>query len=280
MFRKLLQHFLRKMREEDGFLQFIAPLISAALAAKSAFSKPKGSSLDGFQLPEFFEDPDYRQTQDYLKTLGIDILGGKVPDYYKAIGESGSPEFQKFLDLTNRDISQKVLEGAAISGRMRGGGVTSQLAQQISDNTTRLSFADYERALQGKEYLFGQGRGITESVREAGQKQGEIKNNFNLGRSRLDFQDRIAKDNQDVAEGTARGGALSSLVSTVFGTGSPKTQDAIGQGGLLGSILDSVFKGGIGDQKGATKNPTQTLKADNIGQILGKIFPMTGGLFQ
>ena len=113
-----------------------------------------------FVLPEFKEDPDYRETQDFLKSLGIDILNGEIPDYYKAIGETGGSEFDNYLNQITGDIKQSALETAAATGR--GGGMVTDITNEaVSKATTQARYADYERAMQGKQTLLNTGIGIT-----------------------------------------------------------------------------------------------------------------------
>jgi hypothetical protein len=136
--------------------------------------------VEKLKVPEWWEDPNYRQTQDFLQPLGMDILGGKIPDYYKPIGEFGGDEFEKYLALTNRDISLGASEAMARSGRARGGALPAVTSQLIADNTTKARYADFERALKGRAGLFDAGVGITEGVRGAGLTNQAQKNTFNL----------------------------------------------------------------------------------------------------
>jgi len=34
-------------------------------------------------------------------------MKGDIPDYYKVLGETGSPEFEAMLAKTNRDVANK-----------------------------------------------------------------------------------------------------------------------------------------------------------------------------
>src|SRR3990167_3110987 len=111
--------------------------------------------------PQYFEDPDYRKTQDYLKDLGINILDGDIPDYYAGIVQAGGKEFEDYLSMMSGDVQRNALETAAATGR--GGGAASEIAtKEVGRLSTETRYKDFMRALEGKEWLFGQGRGITE----------------------------------------------------------------------------------------------------------------------
>ena len=171
----------------------------------------EGSLLEGFDIPEFEEDADYRETQDYLKSLGINVLEGDIPDYYAPIGERGGKEFEDVLNLMSGDIKKASLESAAAMGR--GGGAASQIAaEQVGRFSTKARYDDFLRAMGGRETLFKQGRGITENVRTAGQNQQQQKNSFALGASGLELQKLMGLDTynmkQDAIEGEAWGEAM------------------------------------------------------------------------
>ena len=95
------------------------------------------------------------------------------------MGESGSEEFEKMLGMTTRDIQKAGLESSAMMGK-RSPAVAGGISQTIGDVSGKLRYEDYARALQGKQYLFGQGRGITEGVRSAGLTRGQAQNAYNI----------------------------------------------------------------------------------------------------
>ncbi len=167
----------------------------------------EGSNLEGLEIPTFQEDPDYRETQDYLKALGINILEGDIPDYYKSIGETGGKEFEDYLNLLKGDVQAGVESSMAAAGRT-GGVVASQTAEKVGRLSTEARFQDYARALQGKEFLLGTGQNITEGVRGAGQAQQAQANQFKLNATEIDLRKRLGLDEQDLAGGEALGKML------------------------------------------------------------------------
>ncbi len=190
-------------------------------------------------LPTYTEDPNYRQTQDFLQPYGENILNGNIPDYYKSIGEPNSQQFQDYLNLSNRDISQGAAEAAAKSGRGRGGSLASVTAQAIGDNSAKLRYTDFLNSQNGKQFLLQQGRGITEGVRGAGQTEGANVNNFNLknyDNAYKAYQDEVAADN---ANSAAMGKAVGTVVGGVGGfmLGGPA-------GAAVGANLGSSIAGG------------------------------------
>lgn len=153
----------------------------SGLVGLGLFGGKDKSRTEDLAVPNWWEDPNYRQSQDFLQPYGENILNGKIPDYYKSIGESGGAEFENYLKLTNGDIMQGVNESLARSGRGRGGAAAAVSAQAIADNSTKARYADYVRAIEGKKSLLGAGIGIEEGVRSAGLTNQSQRNQFNLG---------------------------------------------------------------------------------------------------
>ena len=178
--------------------------------------KKQGELLGNMQ---YYEDPDYRETQDFLKEYGINLLDGDIPDYYKGIGESGSQEFEDLLKMTNRDITQSTTESLAKGGRGRGGALGASTAQSIGDNTAKLRYADLERSLQGKQYLMNTGAKMTEGARSAAQgEEGQV-NQFNAMKTGALVDLEGMKGDAKVAEIGQYGEALSSMVGGLSGKG-------------------------------------------------------------
>ena len=104
-----------------SFIPFVGPAISAVSAGFGAFGGGDDeSALEGFQVPEFFEDPIFKETQEFLKDFGINILKGDIPEFFKPLGETGSKEFEDVMALTTQEIQESALETAAIKGRGSG----------------------------------------------------------------------------------------------------------------------------------------------------------------
>jgi len=138
-------------------------------------------------IPSFYTDPKFTGAQDTLAPLGENILKGDIPDYYSGIGKSNSEEFQNMLAMINRDVKTGVTESNARMG-VRGGRGGEAVAKAVGDVGTKMRYSDYLRSLEGKEFLFGQGRGITEGVRNAGLSFGGQQNQFNLNTAQMEMQ--------------------------------------------------------------------------------------------
>jgi len=231
------------------------------------------SNLEGFKIPEFQEDKDYRETQNYLKELGIDILGGDIPDYYKGIGESGGKEFEDYLSLMKGDVQSGVESAGAATGRT-GGVVASQVAEKTGKLSTEARFKDYMRALEGKGFLFQQGRGITEGVRGAGQNQQLQKNTFNLDAAGLDLKKRLGLDEQDAAGGAAMGRLLEMGLGATAGylTGGPV-------GAVVGASGGFDFTELLKDERDSKREGTKKDEEIGIGNIkVGKYKSLKGSV--
>ena len=234
----------------------------------------EASNLEGFEIPTFEEDPDYRETQDLLKKLGIDILGGDIPDYYSGIGETGSPEFENLLSLMKGDVQSSVESAAAATGRT-GGVVASQTAEKVGKLSTEARFEDYVRALQGKESLLNKGVGITESVRGAGQTQQAQENQFSLSAAGLDLEKRLGLDLQDAQQGEALGKLAEVGLGAAAGfiTGGP-TGAIVGAAG--GYDYTKLLQDSADREKVDT--PVGTAKEEEFGLGLIKRKPLTGAV--
>lgn len=162
-----------------SWIAVAATTVNVGMAAYSATRKKPNSALENFQLPEYYEDKDYRKMQDYMTKLGPGMLEGDIPEYYQGIGETGGAEFENYLNLIKGDIEKSGLDAAAATGR-GGGGVQDMITEATGKATTNERWKDYNRALEGKGFLFKEGRGITESARLAGQNEGINRNKFNL----------------------------------------------------------------------------------------------------
>ena len=216
-----------------------------------------GGEEPGLQAPPpYYEDPNFTDIQSYLSKYGKDILEGNPNAYYGEMGAYGSPEFEKVLGLSNRDIQQSAMEATAKAGRGRGGFLPSVTAQTVADNSSKLRYADYLKAMQGRQFLFGEGRGITEGVRTAGFGNQTLRNQFNL--KSYDF----TRDNAlfDIERGDLKAQQEGEFWSNLFNIGSGAVVGGM-TGGPVGALVGAA--GGVGSlaQSGA----------------LDKIFSMGGG---
>lgn len=192
VFRKISKNIITERGGNMSFGMVAASVIGAG--AGFLGSKMMGDSgMEDVAMPEYYEDPDYREMQDILKALGPDILKGNIPEYYKPIGEFGGEEFEKYLGLAKGDVQQSVLESAAAAGRT-GGVVQSAIAEETGALTTKSRYADWLRSLEGKQFLLNTGIGITESARGAGQAEEELRNRFNLDVTGLEMKKASALD--------------------------------------------------------------------------------------
>src|SRR3990167_4988842 len=140
--------------------------------------------MDFPALPSFFEDPYFMRNQGRLEALGTDFLGGNIPDYYKPIGESGSPQFEDMMRLNTEDIQRTGYESAARMGT-RGGATQSNIMKNVRSMAVPLRWADFTRAIEGRKGLLDTGVNAITGVRNAGLQFGGQKNEFNLGTARM-----------------------------------------------------------------------------------------------
>ncbi len=135
--------------------------------------------IGDIKIPVWEEDPYYKKTQDVLFPFGSGLLEGNVPDYYKTIGQVGSPEFENMLRLTQTDTANAVNNNLIRRNIGRGGLGASIAAKANADTGTRLRWSDFQRAIQGKEFLLNIGKDTLTGVRSSALNITGMKNNFN-----------------------------------------------------------------------------------------------------
>lgn len=216
------------------------------------------SRVEDLKVPDWWTDPNYQATQDFLQPYGFDILKGNIPDYYKGIGEVGGSEFDNLLKLTNRDIMQGTSEALARTGRGRGGALASVTSQALADNESKLRFSDFMRAMEGKQWLFGQGKDITEGVRTAGLNNQGQRNQFNLGVFDRSFDKARYLDGYDRQSSEDFGNFLGTIGGATIGAVT---------GGATGGPMGAL----IGGLSGATGTGTEWLDMFNKGNQVNRI---------
>jgi len=180
LLRFLFKHFIRTIKSERGDI-----------------FGGGDSNVSDVTIPSWEADPYYKQSQDVLFPFSSDLLKGITPEYYKSIGETGSPEFEKMLGLTNRDITRSVSESLAKRGLGRGGLGASITSKAVADTTTKLRWNDFLRAITGKEFLLTAGSNIMSGVRSGALSNQQMLNQFALRKTELELK---KAEMEDVAE--------------------------------------------------------------------------------
>jgi len=139
----------------------------------------------GIDMPTYQQSPYYKESQDILSGLGKNILSGNIPEYYRGIGEFGGTEFQNLLNLTNRDITRGVNEDIVRRGVTGGGVGTSAIAKAIADSSIKARFEDYSRSMEGRKALLGAGIDVMGGTRAAGLQEANMANLFGLDTTKL-----------------------------------------------------------------------------------------------
>lgn len=186
-------------------------------------------------LPKFVTDPLYTSSQGELDKLGTGLLSGNAPDYYKPIGDFGSPQFEAMLNAVKGQIMQGSQESSAISGTGRSGVATTAANNSLNSILPQLTYQDYLRAVQGRGALLDTGINVEGGVRGAAQQQGLNESNFN----QTLFQDEMSK-----------AGAIDSYKKSAA-SASGQMFGEIG-GGILGGVGGFIVGGPLGAAQGAS----------------------------
>lgn len=215
-----------------------------------------GNSYTPAPLPDFFDDPMFQSTQKSLLGYGTGIMEGNLPDFYKTLGQSNSPEFQSMLRRSNAKIAGATLEAGARTGT-RGGAIASATAKAVGENTGNLQWADYMNMINQKSSLLTTGLNTVGGVRSGAFDFMGLKNNFNLSRAQLDesqrkMQSKLAEDakarksaawSQIISSGLSAAGTIGG-----FMIGGPPGAMV---GGALGSAAGSAVGPGASPSSGA-----------------------------
>lgn len=204
-------------------------------------------------IPEFYEDPYYGSSQQSLSTFGTEALAGKLPSYYSAIGETQSPEYRAMLNLTNRNTAQAVNNALARQGIGRSGVGVGITSRAVADNTAKLNYSDYTRALQGKQNILSSALGSIGQVQSGALTFQGQKNQYNMQKAQAEYQAKAAEE-------AASGGMWSSLLSAGIGALGTVGGALIGgpAGAAIGGTLGSAVTGGVGGQ---------TMQTSQFGEV-------------
>lgn len=167
-------------------------------------------------LPGYFEDPYIAKTQSDLYGVGSSLIAGKPNSYFAPIGEVGSPELEGVIGMGTRDITEAAAEDAARRGS-RGGG--SQVARAVGDYSKQMRYADFVRAMQGRQSFLNTGSEILGGVRSAGISEGANRNSFNLDSTRMQIQQDQFEQKQAAEKKAARNAMYGKILSSAIGVG-------------------------------------------------------------
>jgi len=198
-------------------------------------------------LPGYYKSPWYEKTQQDLYGFGSGLLKGDVPDYYKSMGEYGGSEFESLLGLTKRDIGQSVSEDMARRRVGSGGAGASAVAKATADASTQMRWADYMRAMQGKQYLMGAGLETVGGVRSAGLTEQGQQNQFNLSKAGMEFDINRYNEQTDLAKKQRKAGLWSQILSS--GIGAAGTIAGMYFGGPGGAAAGGKIGSALGGKK-------------------------------
>lgn len=171
----------------------------------------KKDKVNAPSTPEYYTDPNFSGTQDFLRKYSEGILQGNIPDYYKGIGETMDPSLMKdYVYGLGSDVQGKELAQQALSGRARTGMSNNAIAQ-VGGLSANARFEDYLRSIQGKQWLMNAGMGGEQDVRNYAQSNMGANNAFNQWKYGADLQREIDRANQSNAFTAQRWGGADQM---------------------------------------------------------------------
>lgn len=198
-----------------------------AAAISSKGGKGGGSNASQYDPGEYDIRPEYEEAQKYMKELGIDIMGGNLPDYYKPIGEYGGPELEGVIGKAKGDISENVQTDIARRGVSRGGVGATAIGKATADILPGLRYADYERAMGARRGLLGLGVETMSNVKTGEFNVQQAQNQYLMDRFRTYAGVSGQQAQLEQQQQAARSGMWQQMASSGIG--------AVGQSGMFGS---------------------------------------------
>ena len=154
-----------------------------------------GGDDEGGGAPSFYQDPYYSKVQNYMFPYASSILEGKPNDYYAPIGNWGGKELEDMIGLTTRDTQNAVDSSLVRSGLSRSGIASEVMAKQTADTSTGLRWADFNRAMSGRQFLLGAGMNAMSGIRSAGLENQSQNNQFNMNAYKMEQDQQQGEDN-------------------------------------------------------------------------------------
>ncbi len=241
-----------------------------------------GDNSDTPQLPpppDFKPDPNYTSQINFLQPYSMGLLSGNnIPDFYKSIGTQNSPEFQAALGVSNKQIGQSAAEAAAMAGTGRGGQLPQVTAQQVGDNTAKLTYADFLNSNAGKQFLMTQGENVSKDVLAGALNNQQQVNSYDLNA----YNAAIGTDKANIGYQQQASAQLGSMLGTILPAaatigggiiGGPAGAEIGAQvgsalGGNTSSIAD-LFK--LGGNTGSAAPASSNTNADSGSSTIGAI---------
>lgn len=234
------------------------------------------SAVGGVSWPDYFSDPNYQGSQQFLDQYSKDLLTKGPNDYYKPIGEYGTPEFMDYLSQGNSKTLMGVNDALAKSGRARGGRVGEVASQALGDHNADLLFKDYIRAMSGREMFFNTGLNTQANVRDAGYVNQQARNQFNTDHSNFDMAKAAYQDNYKAQNSAATGKVLGTLIGGGIGFMAGGPAGAMAGAGIGGDLAGSGSSGTsgaqwlealMGSKKSSTADASSAAGVSDIGKI-------------
>lgn len=238
-----------------------ASVYGATQAGKGGGEQQLGSAGGTSTLnPDYYLSDYYNKGQESLYQTGQNFMAGQPGSYFSPIGEIGGQTFENLLNLVKGDVGRGVNEDMA-RRNIRGGVGARAYAKTTGDLSAKLRWADMERALEGRKWILGEGRGMTEGVAGRGLKESGLRNKFNLSKADIALKILAMEEEAKNRKGD--------MWSSIFSSGIGALGNAFGMK-MLGDVL------GGGDLGSADTGDWSGSSYDDFGDI-GSMDDFAGG---
>ncbi len=197
-------------------MAWVTAILGGASGGYSAYASSRAASkdkLDPGRVPEWWEDPYYKSSQEKLSSFGGGLLEGKLPDFYSSLGKTKSPEFNDMLRLINRDTAAAINENMVRRNISRGGVGANLLATTMADTNTKMRWQDLLNANQEKMGLMNTGVNTLSGVRGAALDMTGQKNQFNINQANMN----LMIDQYNAKAKAAKEMMWANIISSVIG---------------------------------------------------------------
>lgn len=167
---------------------------------------------------EFWKDPYYKKSQKSLYGIGNMLLEGKPNEYYAPIGEIGGSIFEDFLHSVGKDTLRSTEEALARRG-VRGGRAGRITARTMGDLSAKYRYADFLRALKGREGFLQTGKSAMGNVMQGALSMTGMKNNFELNKGQFNAKMRELQDSKEASMWSSILGSGIGAIGNIWGAG-------------------------------------------------------------
>lgn len=216
------------------------------------------SEMGDIKAPDYWTDPNFQSNQDFGTNFFQNWLQGQIPSYWQAIGNpvgqtyGGNQLMGDYVTESTADMKKAAMEEAAARGTGRGGTLSGDWMDSINNMSATLRYADYLRAMEGRQNLLGFGGAGFQDVRNAAFNNMGTRNAFNQQNYQTEINKQKYLDDYNSAQGARLGQSIGTIGGGLLG--------GMFGGGMAGALAGANIGGGAFGGGGISSGqPMQTI---------------------